>query len=440
MNTTELILGYPYFKTKSWLKKSEYFSREYHLELQKKKLAKLLKFSAEKVPFYKQKVGHLSKEITKENAFEILNQFPLISKSTIRKNLKLLCQKSWIRRIKTTTGGSTASPMSFYIDRFVTRQMEKAYIWNMWSRKGYRPNARIASFTGNVPNKGKIFDHDKFFNRFIFSPYDLTKEKIETVISALNYIKPEFLHGYPSNLTFLAKLIQKSKFQISFKINAVFCGSEKTFLNQREIIEYVFNTSVFSWYGHSENCVLGGECEYSHSYHLFPQYGYVEFLETKNFHHESLKKTYEIVATGFNNWIMPFIRYKTGDYAILRNSTCECGRHYPLIKEVVGRDQEFILDSKENLISVTALTSLYEKLPFIFDAQIVQKTPGELTFLIKPSYDPQKDELDKLRLRIETATQNRLKVKVKYVCEIHKFSSMKRRIVDQRIDLRPYLN
>jgi phenylacetate-CoA ligase len=220
----------------------------------------------------------------------------------------------------------------------------------------------------------------------------------------------------------------------------VFCGSEKTFQNQRKIIEEVFDTSVFSWYGHSENCVLGGECEYSHSYHLFPQYGYVEFLEVKKEFNKTLEGIYEIVATGFNNWIMPFIRYKTGDYAVLKDSNCECGRNYPLIQEVIGRAQEFVLDKNENLISVTALTSLYEKLPFIFEAQILQEIPGALTFLIKPSYNPPTDELDKFISMIETKTQNRLKVNVQFINEIPKSSSMKRRIVDQKIDISSYLN
>jgi len=439
MHPIEFILSYPYLRTKRWLKKSEYLSREHHIEFQKKKLAELLKFSAKEIPFYNERVGHLVKDISSENAFEILKQFPFVSKAIIRQNMEWLCKKSLIRRVKATTGGTTASPMSFYFDRFITRQMEKAYIWNMWSRKGYRPYARIASFTGRVPKASKIFEHDKFFNIFIFSPYDLTKEKIRGVIFALNYLKPEFLHGYPSNMTTLAKLVQNSNLKINFNIKAVFCGSEKTFFHQREIIENVFNTSVFAWYGHSENCVLGGECEYSHFYHLFPQYGYVEFLEVGKNYQKTAKNTYEIVATGFNNWIMPFIRYKTADYAILGDSNCKCGRNYPIVKEVVGRTQEFVLDKKENLISVTALSALYEKSPFISDSQIFQDTPGKIILLIIRNYEAPKAEIDKLILRIESAAQNRLKVHIQFVNKIQKSRSLKRRIVDQRIELSSYL-
>jgi len=203
------------------------------------------------IPFYSTKVGHLIEEISNENAFEILKQFPFTSKSIIRKNLEKLCKKSYMRRFKATTGGSTASFRPFYMDRFVTRQTEKAFVWNLWSRKGYKPGARLASFTERVPKEGKIFEHDKFFNKFVFSSYNLTKDKIGTVISALNFLKPEFLHGYLSTLTSLVKLLQKNNFQLAFKIKAVFCGSEKTFFHQREIIEDVLDTRVFSWYGHA---------------------------------------------------------------------------------------------------------------------------------------------------------------------------------------------
>ena len=80
---------------------------------------------------------------------------------------------------------------------------------------------------------------------------------------------------------------------------------------------------------------------------------------------DEAEKLYEIVATTFNNWTMPFIRYKTNDYAILTDGACKCGRNFPLIKEVVGRAQEFLVDKDENLISASALTSIFDKLPLL---------------------------------------------------------------------------
>jgi len=328
--------------------------------------------------------------------------------------------------------------MPFYMDRFVFRQTEKGYMWDQWRRAGYTPGDAFASFTGSAPKNYKLFEHDKLFNKYKFSSFNFTRKDIDEIISTLNQLKPKFLHGYPSTLTSLAKLVSKSNKRLTFSPKAIFCGSEKTFQTQREILESVFQSKVYSWYGHSEYCVLGGECEFSKSFHLYPQYGFVEFLPV-DVCHESGEQLYEIVTTGFNNWIMPFIRYKTADYVILDTTPCKCDRNYPMIKEVVGRLQEFLVDMEENLISLSAVTSLSETLPFIDEISLVQDKPGTFEFLILPSYLPSEDEVNGLVSRIMTTTQNRLVPEVHFVDAIHKAPSGKRLLLNQKLDLSLYL-
>lgn len=85
---------------------------------------------------------------------------------------------------------------------------------------------------------------------------------------------------------------------------------------------------MFGWYGHSEYQILAGECEYSNKLHVYPQYGYTELIPTGKKHING-KDIFEIVATGFNNYYMPILRYRTQDYATLAdNQKCKCGRNY----------------------------------------------------------------------------------------------------------------
>ena len=58
----------------------------------------------------------------------------------------------------------------------------------------------------------------------------------------------------------------------------------------------------------------------------------------------------EIVGTGFNKFIFPFIRYKTGDTGVLTNKKCKCGRNYFLLKRIEGRLQEFIIAKTKRYI------------------------------------------------------------------------------------------
>ena len=67
-----------------------------------------------------------------------------------------------MRRHKATTGGSTGQPFVFYMDRFKTRQIEKAFIFNMWSRVGYKFGDSIFNLRGRAPQKNKFMEekHD----------------------------------------------------------------------------------------------------------------------------------------------------------------------------------------------------------------------------------------------------------------------------------------
>ena len=336
------------------------------------------------------------------------------------------------------TSGSSGDTLTFVADRFLTRQREKAFIWNLWSRVGYKPGDRIANFRGDLPKPGSICEHNRLFNTFIFSSFDLNKGKIGQVISTLNNIKPDFLHGYPSTIVQLIRLMQNQKMKILFLPKAVFCGSEKMFPNQRKMVEDIFGCRAYTWYGHSEYAVLGGECEQATYYHLFPQYGFVEFLPT-DIRNESSKKFYEIVGTGFSNWVMPFIRYKTGDYALLADSSCKCGRNYPLIEEVVGRSQEFLVDCTGNLVSATALVYQFEKIPFIEEYLFIQDCPGKVLLCVLPNQSPSAGSINEIEVKILQATQSRIQLKIELVQELPKTPSGKRLYVDQRLNLSKYL-
>jgi len=439
MHPIEVLLGPHYFKTKKVLQESEYKSAEEHLRFQRRTLAQLLRFAGAEIPFYRDRMRDITEGITEKNVLEKLDSFPFTSKNLVRNNLNQFVRTHGLRALKVATGGSSASPMPLYWDRFVTRQREKAFMWNQWARVGYVPGASIVSFTGNVPKHGKTYTYNWLFNKYTFSSFNLIPTKIDEIIVELNRIKPLFLHGYPSTLTVFAKLVRTAKTPLAFQPRAALCGSEKTFPNQRNIIQDALRTKVYSWYGHGEMSALGGECECSQAYHLFPQYGYVEFIPA-DIQHDTGKQLYEMVVTGFNNWIMPFIRYKTGDYAIRKEGRCACGRQYPLIEEVVGRLQEFIVDCEGNLISVSALTSLFEKLSFIDELYIFQDRPGLFDLCVLPQREPSTQERNQLIEKIKTVTQGRLKPAIQLVKEIPKTGRGKRRIVDQRLDLNAYVH
>ena len=51
----------------------------------------------------------------------------------------------------------------------------------------------------------------------------------------------------------------------------------------------------------------------------------------------------DVYCTGFVNYDQPLIRYKIGDTMIMSDKTCSCGRHMPVVQEVVGRIEDVIV-------------------------------------------------------------------------------------------------
>jgi phenylacetate-CoA ligase len=103
----------------------------------------------------------------------------------------------------------------------------------------------------------------------------------------------------------------------------------------RAAVEQAFGVRVFDWYGQSERVAAIGSCEHG-SYHLLTDYGSAALLETDT------QNAFELVGTSLNNLAMPLVHYRTGDTIIPGEGPCPCGRVFPTIAAVVGRQEKVI--------------------------------------------------------------------------------------------------
>jgi len=123
--------------------------------------------------------------------------------------------------------------------------------------------------------------------------------------------------------------------------------------------------------------VIGGECEHSHTFHCMPQYGITEVDP----------QTGEIAGTGFLNYVHPFVRYKTADVASLPVATgCpQCGRqYYPVLPDVEGRLQDFIVTPEGAAIGHCVLTFPFKESHTIGRVQLVQESIDRVTLRTAP--------------------------------------------------------
>lgn len=433
-----LALGPTFAHRRKLLQKSEHLTEEMLGALQKQLLGRTLQVAA-KIPFYREKLPSVQKELS--DPLTLLAEFPLIDKGMLRGHLTQFQLPLPYRALRCTTGGSTGQPFVFYMDRFVTRQAEKAFIFDQWSRVGYRLGDPIFNLRGQTPRRREFVRHDKLFNIFFASSFDLNLARLGDYLAVMNRIRPRFLHGYPSTMYQLATLMEAAGKTPNFQPTAIFCGSEKLFPYQRKKIEAVFGCRAYHWYGHSECLALGGACEHSDTLHFYPQYGYTELIPSGVFD-ERGRELFEIVATGFNNPVMPLIRYRTGDYAVpATHQTCRCGRHYLLIDEVIGRQQEFIVDMHGSLISATSLIfgQHYAAFSGIESIKLHQKRPGQLDVILVKRAKFCEDAYREMQARMQELIGDRMILRFLFANQVEKTAIGKARLVDQELDIREYL-
>ncbi|GBE01004.1 hypothetical protein BMS3Abin08_00428 [bacterium BMS3Abin08] len=201
---------------------------------------------------------------------------------------------------------------------------------------------------------------------------------------------------------------------------------------------------MFSDYGMVEKVIHGGECEHSYSCHLYPQYGLTEYFHLQD-------SMYELVGTGFINYAMPLIRYRTGDVCAEIETECpDCRRNYDVIHALEGRISDFLIDSDGQVISVH-LNMDFSVFENIKRFQLYQECPGEVDLRIwfEDSYpdsypDSYKDEdTNKILSEVNRSLGlhgDRIKFAVVSIDGIQPPSSEKHRMVDQQLDIKDFLN
>jgi phenylacetate-CoA ligase len=376
--------GRVFRQTRNFLQQSQWWNKEKIEEYQIQQLELLLNHAYENVPYYTTIFDERHLKPKDIKCFDDLRKLPYLTKDDIRNNFAGLIDKtsskSKLRYV--TTSGSTGIPVGLYWEKGITDAKELAFVWRQWNWAGFEFGEKRVVLRGNVITKFKngkrqVWEYSPIDHALILSSYDTTQENLRQYFNLINKFKPRVIRGYPSSLYTFANFLRINDLRLN-GVKCVFTSSENLYPFQRELIEECFSSKIYDHYGNTECSALVMQCEHG-GYHVIPEYGILELIGEK----ETLIEeggTGEIVATGFNNYAMPLIRYKTGDMAGLATNKCLCGRDFPLVRRIEGRQQEYVVTKNGSLISFnTALCSIHdEKWANVKKIQCIQKVKGEL--------------------------------------------------------------
>lgn len=393
-----LVAGRVYRDTLVLCRRFDKMSREEIIAYQENELGKLLNFAVNEVPFY-QPYHSAAERFT---PFDALKDFPLLTKEDVQEHYDELIPRSIdkIPHHEATTGGSSGNQLTFLEDD-TTYAREMGFMHSQWARVGYTPMSRKATFRGVTFSRitdSCFWQENPIHNELQFSPFHMNEKNLALYIEKLYEYQPTYLHGYPSAIDVLAEYVVRHGLTSQMPLlNAVLLGSEGCTVEQRKRIETAFRTRVYTFYGHSERTVIGGECECSQVYHAFPAYGILEIIK-ENGEPCEIGVQGEIIGTGFMNRSMPLIRYRTDDFAVRGDPHCECGRQWDRFCDVMGRCgiEGFVIGKNGSRISAAALNIHGDVFKNVIRYQYYQKLKGELE--IRVIVNPQFSEEDKKKL------------------------------------------
>lgn len=390
----------------------EAMSRSEILAYQERALHSILTFACEQVPAYRP----FKSLVSSMPALDAIREFPLLDKSTLQKELPKFLPRDFdkIPHYVCTTGGTSGSQLEVYLDD-KSQSIELAFVHRLWGWVGYHPSFRKATFRG--VNFGRLkpgiyWQHNPIYNELQFSPYHLNEKTLPAYLEALFRFRPLYIHGYPSAVSTLAAYAMQQGVDLRcLGLKAAILCSEAVYPDQRELIENAFGARAFSFYGHSERVILGGECEKDTAYHHFPDYGFVEILREDGTPVEE-GETGELVGTGFWNRCLPLIRYRTGDLARRLPPSCSCGRCFDRFDSVEGRWKlEYVVGLDNSRISMAALNVHGPEFARVLRYQYYQKEPGKVELRIMAAAEFNSADLDAICKLFERKLGRALEVK-----------------------------
>jgi phenylacetate-CoA ligase len=393
--------GPGYARKADFIATSERWSADRLRDYQWSKLKAILEYAARRVPWYGRTWAEWGVTPATVQRPEDLERLPLATKSDLRAHLEefVSLDARPRDRLPTLTTGSLGYPTRLYYTRGLTRPHERAFIRDLWGRAGYRDGMRLASLRAtHVPGHqdGRLWVREPTWNRWLYSSVDMGPESCRRILEHMAIVNPEFVHAMVSPLTTLAAFVVSSGLPAPPALRGVFVSMETSRPWQIALWRRAFGPDlrVIRWYGMGEHVVLAGCCLESPDYHVYSQYSYPEFLPERNgaAGHDGVCR---VIGTAFDNWVMPLIRYDTGDYAVPKSGRCACGRPYQVLEDVIGRSNGWAQTRDGDWVPFAQIESgaCGEVMRWALRFQFAQEAPGELHLLLVPAPGARPEDL-----------------------------------------------
>lgn len=402
------------------------YSRTQLRELQQRKLAAILRYAFDFVPFYRaefQKIGKTPDDI---HSIEDVRLLPTMTKADVVENYPArLLPRNAGPALVMSTSGSTGRPSRMAYSQ-EQRDVGVALAFRRYTKFGMRPWHRVVSVW--PPNPQWRYELDGENKRRVSAPYlnlpllsffghptpilrilKTRPEDISADARELHELRPDFIVCRTSHLRRLGLELEKQGLEVHPK--GLLCTGEGMTPTTMGELKRFFRAPVLRMYGASEFGTIGGECPAERGIHLNEDYMMFEVL--RDGEQVGPGEMGELVITSFHNKVLPLIRYRTRDYVELADDgVCDCGSSLMRLKTIQGRIGDGMLTVDGSRIPPLSLADEVESKIGLHDFQLVQTGPSEVNVRLRREDVDDQDAVNKLRLLLEELVGCDLRLKV----------------------------
>lgn len=412
-----------------WLKDSQWWNYYKQIDYQNECLRKLVSHCYDNVPYYNSLMKNRGLKVSDIQTVNDLGKLPILTKENVRNAGDSIFAANLNKSdlISKHTSGTTGAGLQFKETRF-TNHYQWAIWWRHRSRFGLNLGDCHANFSGRmaVPLKQTTPPFWRFvkpLNQYYFSVYHLKPEFLESYIEFFENTDLKFFAGYPSAIYVLAEQLASVGYKLKNSPQWVVTGAETVLPYHEPAFQKWLGAGVADQYGQAEGCANISHCE-KKKYHVDMEFAIVELIEVDSTDDGKICK---IVGTSLHNHAVPFLRYDTGDMAIVKpDEVCECGRQSPVVERIDGRIENYIITPDGRKIGRLACL---KDMVNIRECQIIQTELESIDINVvkRDSYSKKDEQL--LLTKLAERLGGSIKININYVQSVKRSRTGKFRLV-----------
>lgn len=282
-------------------------------------------------------------DITAETCAQALRELPIQSKQDLRDAVSAFLRENNDPKeyFSAFTTGSTGTPIETYF--------RKDYYVNFYARRSFWLKEAGVTFNhsenlllylaggpkaeGYKAQRQPGLDSANVFQLSVHS----SRNSEEEVVRRVEEIKPKVIHSTPSAALRLVEILKGQDKAGIPKLELLLLGAEAVYGHQKASLEGFFSVPVLSGYGLTEvGGTIAEQCLEAQGYHINCLDYWVEIVDDQG---DPVPPGTEGEILISNLWNEPIRlqRYRTGDFGVLREDKCPCGRISPRIASLTGR-------------------------------------------------------------------------------------------------------